>query len=474
MAKTAKDIMNYIAEHNIEMVDFKMVDINGQFRHVTIPASNFNEDTMKNGIGFDASNYGYAVVEKSDMVFIPDLDTAMEDPFCEIPTLSMTGNAMIIDYPDNRPLDQYPRNIVAAAEKYMKDTGIADTMLILPEFEFYVFDQAGWNVGSDSVGYYVDAEQAHWNSETEGLGNVVPKQGHYHIAKPLDKTFDMRSEMCLEMAKAGIAIKYHHPEVGGAGQFEIEPLLGKMSEMADNTMLIKYIIRNVAANHGMTATFMPKPVYGEAGSGMHVHMLLLKDGEPVFSDDNGYSHLSKEAHYFMGGLLKHISALCALTNPSTNSFKRLIPGFEAPVTVGYATSNRSAVIRIPAYAKEPKLRRFELRNPDATCNPYFCYAAILMAGLDGIKNKIDPHENGWGPYDVNLYKLSPEEKAKLQGLPSRLEDALDALEKDHDFLTAGGVFPEQLLKNFIAKKREECMSFSAIPHPAEFERYFNL
>ena len=474
MAKTAKDIMNLIVENGIQMVDFKMVDINGQYRHVTIPACSFNEDTMKNGIGFDASNYGYAVVEKSDMVFIPDPDTAVVDPFCSVPTLSMTGNAMIIDYPENKPLGQYPRNIVLAAEKYMQDSGIADTMLILPEFEFYLFDNVGWNVSHNNISVNVDAEQAHWNSDVEGTGCIVPLQGHYHIAKPLDKTYECRSEMCLEMEKAGISIKYHHPEVGGAGQFEIEPKLGKMSEMADNTMMIKYIIRNVAAKYGMAATFMPKPVYGEAGSGMHVHMLLLKDGEPVFSDDNGYSHLSKEAHYFMGGLLKHIGSLCAITNPSTNSFKRLIPGFEAPVTVGYATSNRSAVIRIPAYAKEPKLRRFELRNPDATCNPYFCYAAILMAGLDGIKNKIDPHENGWGPYDCNLFNLPEEEKAKLTGLPTSLDAALDELEKDYAYLTEGGVFPEALIKNFIAVKRKECSAFAAIPHPAEFEKYFNL
>jgi len=218
---------------------------------------------------------------------------------------------------------------------------------------------------------------------------------------------------------------------------------------------------------------MPKPVYNEAGSGMHVHMLLLKNGQPVFSDDNGYSHLSEAAHFFMGGLLKHISALCALTNPSTNSFKRLVPGFEAPVTVGYATSNRSAVIRIPAYAKTPNMRRFELRNPDATCNPYFAYAAILMAGLDGIKNKIDPHKNGWGPYDVNLYTLSDKEKKKLKQLPTRLDDALDALEKDHAFLCEGGVFPEELIKNFIKTKRAELANFNAIPHPAEFDKYFN-
>ena len=474
MTKTAQDIMNLIRENDIQMVDFKMVDINGQYRHVTIPAKNFSEKTMRDGIGFDASNYGYAVVEKSDMVFIPDPNTAVMDPFCEIPTLSMTGNAMIIDQPENRPLAQYPRNIVLAAEKYMCDSGIADTMFILPEFEFYLFDQIGWEVRPDSIGMTIDVNQAHWNSYNEGRGVIVPKQKNYHIAKPFDPTYECRSEMCLLMEEAGIRIKYHHPEVGAAGQFEIEPQLGKMSEMADSSMMIKYIIRNTALKHGKTATLMPKPVYGEAGSGMHVHILLMKDGQPVFSDDAGYSNLSKEAHYFMGGLLKHIASLCAITNPSTNSFKRLVPGFEAPVTVGYATSNRSAVIRIPAYAKSPELRRFELRNPDATCNPYFCYAAILMAGLDGIKNKIDPHENGWGPYDCNLYHLPEEEKAKLQGLPTSLDEALNALEADHDYLTAGGVFPEELLRNFIRTKRQECREMSAIPHPAEFDRYYNL
>ncbi len=474
MSKTTQDIISFIKDNGIQMVDFKIVDINGQFRHVTIPASQFTESTMTDGIGFDASNYGYAVVEKSDMVFIPDLDTAIIDPYCQVPTLSITGNAMVIDHPNNRPLDQYPRNIVLAAEQYMKDSGIADTMLILPEFEFHMFDQVGWSVRPDSIGIELDTKQAYWNSACEGLGNVVPHQKNYHIAKPLDTTYECRSEMCLELEKMGIPIKYHHPEVGAAGQFEIEPMLGQMSKMADASMMIKYVIRNTAAKHGQVATFMPKPVYGEAGNGMHVHMLLLKDGEPVFSDDNGYSHLSKEAHYFMGGLLKHIASLCAITNPSTNSFKRLVPGFEAPVTVGYATSNRSAVIRIPAYAKTPNLRRFEIRNPDATCNPYLCYAALLMAGLDGIKNKIDPHENRWGPYDMNLYSLSDEEKAKLSSLPTRLEDALDALEKDHDYLTAGGVFPEQLIKNFIAMKRKECSEMSKIPHPAEFDKYFNI
>ncbi len=469
-----QEVIKLIKDNGIKMVDFKMVDINGRFRHVTIPAENFSEDTMKSGIGFDASNYGYAVVEKSDMVFIPDPDTALIDPFCEIPTLSMTGNAMIIDTPENRPLPQYPRNIIKAAVKQMQDSGVADEMYILPEFEFYLFDNVSWGVEPNYIGSSVDAVQSYWNSASEGKGVIVPKQKNYHIAKPFDVAYECRSEMCMHMKDAGIEINYHHPEVAASGQFEIEPQLGEVVHMADASMMIKYIIHNTALKHGKTATFMPKPIYGEAGSGMHVHMLLMKDGKPVFSDDNGYAHLSKTAHYFMGGLLKHIASLCAITNPSTNSFKRLVPGFEAPVTVGYATSNRSAVIRIPAYAKSPEKRRFELRNPDATCNPYFCYAAILMAGLDGIKNKIDPHENGWGPYDFNLFHLPEEEKKKLQGLPTSLDAALDALEADHDYLIEGGVFPEILIENFIKSKRAECAELAKIPHPAEFDRYYNL
>lgn len=472
--RTAKDIIRLIAEQDIKMVDFKIVDINGQFRHVTIPASQFTEDTMVNGIGFDASNYGYAVVEKSDMVFIPDLDTANVDPYCEIPTLSITGNAMVIDYPENRPLDQYPRNIVLAAEQYMKDCGIADTMLILPEFEFHLFDQAGWSVRPDAVGYSVDSEQAYWNSDTQGQGVVVPHQKHYHMAKPFDRTYECRAEMCLELEKMGVAIKYHHPEVGAAGQFEIEPMLGQMSKMADATMMIKYVIHNTALKYGKVATFMPKPVFGEAGNGMHVHMLLKKDGQPVFYDPDGYAQLSQTAMYFIGGLLTHVRSLCALTNPSTNSYKRLIPGFEAPVTIGYAMANRSAVIRIPAYVKSPDKKRFELRNPDATCNPYYAYAAILMAGLDGIRNKIDPADHNWGPFDFNLFDLPEEERARLGHLPASLDEALDALEQDHAYLTAGGVFPESLIQNWIRAIRADSSEIGRIPHPAEFVRYFDL
>ena len=272
----------------------------------------------------------------------------------------------------------------------------------------------------------------------------------------------------------GVKVKYHHHEVGGPGQLEIEVELADVAQMADNTMVTKYIIRNAAVAEGCTATFMPKPIYGEAGNGMHVHMLLKKDGKPLFYDENGYAQLSKLAHNFMGGLLRHAKSLCAITNPSTNSFKRLVPGFEAPVTIGYATANRSAVIRIPAYAKSPMSKRFELRNPDGTCNPYYAYAAILMAGLDGVINEIDPSANGWGPYDFNLFDLPEEEKAKIDSLPKSLDEALDALEADHDYLTKGGVFPERLIEIWIDRKRKEAARINQIPHPAEFERYYDL
>ncbi|MBE6927420.1 MAG: type I glutamate--ammonia ligase [Ruminococcaceae bacterium] len=468
------DAQKYIADNDIQMVDFKMVDIDGRWRHITIPAARFTEDTLVSGIGFDGSNYGFAPVENSDMVFIPDLATAAFDPFSEVPTLTMSGDAMIIARPENKPFDQYPRNVVKRAVEYMREEGIADEMIIGPEFEFHVFDNVEFECRPECVRCEIDTAEAEWNSGVGGDGYEIAHKGGYHIGTPQDRYYDMRSRMCMLMDDWGVKVKYHHHEVGGPGQLEIEVELGDIVSMADNTMVTKYIIRNTAKEEGCTATFLPKPVYNEAGNGMHVHMLLTKDGKPLFYDENGYAQLSELAHWFMGGLLKHAKSLCAITNPSTNSFKRLVPGFEAPVTIGYATANRSAVIRIPAYAKSPMSKRFELRNPDGTCNPYYAYAAILMAGLDGVKNKIDPSANGWGPYDFNLFDLSDEEKAKIDGLPTTLEEALDALEADHDYLTAGGVFPERLLKIWIARKRKEAASVNRVPHPAEFKQYYDL
>ncbi len=474
---SVSQVQSFCKENGVRIIDFKMVDLDGRWRHISIPAERFTDETMKYGIGFDGSNYGYAPIEKSDMVFIPMIESAKLDPYCEIPTLTMMGDVRVIGENENKPFDQYPRNVALAAIDYMKGEGIADSMIIGPEFEFYVFDNVSFESSPSCVGYSVDTTQAEWNSG-DAFGNnngyTVAVKGGYHCAPPQDITNDLRSRMCLRMNDWGVDVKYHHHEVGGPGQVEVEVELGDMVDMADKTMIIKYIIKNEAVAAGKTATFMPKPVAAEAGNGMHVHMLLKKDGKPIFYDKEGYSGLSKEAHWFIGGLLKHCPSLCAITNPSTNSFRRLVPGFEAPVTIGYATSNRSAVIRIPAYAKSPENKRFELRNPDATCNPYYAYAAILMAGLDGIKNKIDPSANGWGPFDFNLYNLSDEEKKKIQGLPKNLAEALDALEADHDYLTAGGVFPERLLEIWIKKRRAEYDKLNAIPHPAEFGLYYDL
>lgn len=472
MAKQLNDVLKMCKENDVKIVDFKMTDIDGKWRHLCIPIERLTEKTMEFGIGFDGSNYGYAPIESSDMVFVPDLDTAVIDPFSETPTLTMIGDVMIIDRPSNRPFDQYPRNIAKAAVEYMKSTGIADEMIIGPEYEFYIFDDVAFETKPESMGYAIDAVQSEWSDEN--LGYQTRHKEGYHSDVPYDVNVDLRNDMTLLLQDWGVAVKYHHTEVGGCGQQEIEVELGEMTKLADATMVAKHVIKNAANMSGKTATFMPKPVAGEAGSGMHVHMLLKKDGKPVFYDENGYAQLSDTALYFIGGLLKHASSLCAITNPSTNSYKRLVPGYEAPVTIGYAMSNRSAVVRIPAYAKSPEDKRFELRNPDATCNPYYAYAAILMAGLDGIENKIDPKAMGWGPYDFNLYSLSDEEKAKIDSLPSSLEEALDALEKDHDYLTKGGVFPQRLLDIWVEKKKNDAKLVNETPHPMEFSLYYGL
>ena len=476
MFKSVKDVRAYCEKNKIEMIDFKMIDINGRWRHLAFPWKRLTEDTMKYGIGFDGSNYGYAAVEKSDMVFIPDLSTAVIDPFMDIPTITMMGDVMVIDLPENRLFDQYPRNVAAAAQEYMRLEGIADEMIIGPEFEFYLFDRVSYETKTQTAGFEVDTRYAEWNSGEydNNMGYQVPVKGGYHVDIPHDTTYGLRSHICMLLEDWGVGVKYHHHEVGGPGQVEIEVELGPMLDMADKTMIAKYVIKNAAAQAGKTATLMPKPIYNEAGSGMHVHMHLFKKGKPLFYDKNGYSQLSDTAMYFIGGLLKHAASLCAFTDPSTNSYKRLVPGFEAPVTIGFATANRSSVIRIPAYAKSPENKRFELRNPDGTCNPYYAYAAILMAGIDGIRNKIDPVKEGWGPYDFNLYNLTDEEKAKIQGLPKTLDEALAALDEDHDYLTAGGVFPVELIKIWRENKQKEADYINSIPSSAEYEKYYDL
>ena len=476
MFDNLKQAKQFCSENEIKMVDFMMVDLDGRWRHLTIPVDRLTEDTLENGIGFDGSNYGFAPVEKSDMVFVPDLKSSYVDEFAEVSTLAMIGDVYVIDLPLNRRFSQDPRNVALHAEEYMKKLGIADEMRVGPEFEFHVFDHVSYDVESNSSRYMVDTNQAAWNTgdNNENLGYKMPLKGGYHMAPPLDKLSGFRSRVTMLMEKQGILVKYHHHEVGGPGQLEIEVEMGSMLEMADKTMMTKYLIKNAAIAEKKTATFMPKPIYAEAGNGMHVHMHLFKNGKPLFYDENGYSQLSETALHFIGGLLIHARALCAFTNPSTNSYKRLVPGYEAPVTIGYATSNRSSVIRIPAYAKGPNKKRFELRSPDGTCNPYYAFSAILMAGLDGIQKKIDPSKEGFGPYDFNLFDLSPEEQKKIKQLPRSLDEALDALETDHEFLTADDVFPQKLIDIWIKKRRQESARYNQLPHPVEFDMYYDL
>ncbi|MCL1975600.1 MAG: type I glutamate--ammonia ligase [Firmicutes bacterium] len=476
MFNTLSDAKYYIKENEIKMIDLMMTDLNGRFRHVTLPCERLTAEVFEYGIGFDGSNYGFAPVESSDMVFIPDLKTAYLDPFAEVATLAMLGGVYVIDLPQNRRFDQDPRNVALQAEDYLSKSGIADNIRISPEFEFHVFDHVSYSLLPHASGFCVDSEKAEWNSSLKGfnMGYKMAKKGGYHMAPPLDDLHGFRSRASLLMEKSGIKVKYHHHEVGGPGQSEIEVEFGGLLEMADKTMMTKYILKNAAIAENKTVTFLPKPIYGEAGNGLHVHMHLFKNGLPLFYDPHGYAQFSETAMHFMGGILRHASALCAFTNPSTNSYKRLTPGYEAPVTVGFATSNRSAVIRIPAYAKSPAEKRFELRSPDGTCNPYYAYAAILMAGIDGVQKKIDPVEESYGPYDFNLFNLPEEEKAKIMSLPQSLEKALDELEKDHDFLTAAAVFPQNLIEIWLKNRKAEVDYYNQLPHPLEYALYFDL
>ena len=475
MFKNIGEIKKFIKNNDVKFIDFKLVDLQGRFRHLCIPAENLTEQTMKDGIGFDASNYGYAHVEKSDMVFIPDLSTAVVDPFTKTKTITMMANVYKIENPNNIPFEQYPRNVVKAAIASMKKAKIADEMIIGPEYEFNLFDSMKYSLEPNSISYSLNARESEWSSNTDcGLNTHTLTKGGYHIDRPSDVGFDVRNDICDKMKDFGINVKYHHHEVGGSGQEEVEVQLDEMSKLADDTMLAKYIIKNCASNAGMTATLMPKPIYNEAGNGMHVHMLLKKNGKSIFYKKGNYANLSDKAMYFIGGILKHINSICVFTNPTTNSYKRLVPGFEAPVTIGYASANRSSVIRIPMYAKGEENTRFELRNPDATCNPYFAYSAILMAGLDGIKNKIDPKDYNWGPFDCNLYELSDKEKAKLKQLPKNLDEAIEALNKDHDYLLADGVFSKELINNWVNAIKKDAEKVNRMPHPAEFELYYDL
>lgn len=476
MFKTVKEVKEFCVEECVEFIDFKVIDLAGRWHHLTITPNMFDYKVMEDGIGFDGSSYGFLMVNKSDMVFIPDLSTAFIDPFTVHKTLIMIANIYSLQDGVKR-YEGDPRYIAEKVEEYMKSTGIADQSKLGPEFEFYILDHVSYEVTPHRLNVTLDAAQAEWNTGENGctnLGFKVKHHGGYHVDAPLDVNYDLRNEMVLLLEENGVPVKYHHPEVGGPGQLEIEVNFDNAFEMADRTMKLKYIVKNLSVKHGKTVTFMPKPFYKEAGSGMHVHFHLFKDGEPLFYDEKGYAGTSQLALYSIGGMLKHAGALSAICNPSTNSYKRLVPGYEAPVSKCFALSNRSAVIRIPGYANRPEDKRFEYRSSDATCNPYLAYSALLMAALDGIKNKIDPTEEGFGPIDKNIFDLPEEEKAKIKGLPKSLEEACDALEEDFEFLLEGGVFTKELINNILKANRKDALKVGQIPHPVEFQMYYDL
>ncbi|MBN2148689.1 MAG: type I glutamate--ammonia ligase [Anaerolineales bacterium] len=473
MFNTFEQARHYLDENRIQIVDFKFTDLYGRWHHLSVPVSQFSPELLENGIGFDGSAVGLKSVKAGDMVLVPDLSTAMRDPFWEAPTLSFICKTLEADTHDIFTND--PRNIAIRAEAHLRDTGIADESRWGPEFEFYIFDRVSYEYGANRASYRIDCREADWNSAEGGHGHYIPLHGGYHAIPPKDQSYNLRTEITLLLESMGVPVKYHHHEVGGPGQSEIEtPMMG-LVQAGDATMIIKYVTKMAAHAHGQTVTFMPKPLYGEAGSGMHFHQHLFKRGKNVFYDAKGYGCMSKTALSYIGGLLMHGAALLALTNPSTNSYSRLIPGYEAPVNAFFSLGNRSAAVRIPKYANTPETARMEFRPPDATCNVYLALAAQLLAGLDGIQQGVDPTAMGFGPIDANIFAWSDEQRATIKSFPSSLDEALIALENDHDFLLSGGVFSETLIRQWVDYKRDqEYYPVRNRPHPYEMKLYFDV
>ena len=481
MFENFDQLRKFILENNIKFIDFKEIDLAGRWHHLTIPVNKFNEGLLENGIGFDGSSYGFLSVEKSDMVFIPDIKSAFIDPISEVPTINLIGDIYNITAKGYERFEDDPRYVAEKCEKYLLESGISDLCLFGPEFEFYILDNVEFRIEPHNIEVHLDSAQADWNTCESAHDDYKKNRGYkvlahkgYHTDIPYDTSFDLRNKMVLLLEKNGVPVKYHHSENGGPGQVEIEVDFSTLRDMGDRTQKLKYIVKNTAIKNGKTATFMPKPFFGEAGSGMHVHFQMFKNNKPLFYDKKGYSCLSDTALYAIGGILRHSPSLMAFTNPSINSYKRLVPGYEAPVCICFAEANRSAVIRIPGYTIAPEEKRFEYRPPDATANPYLCFSAILMAAIDGIKNKIDPSAEGFGPFDKNMYKLTEEEKKQVKMLPATLEEAACALKKNHDFLLAGGVFSKSIINSQLVQLRRDIEEFNLIPHPLEFRKYFDL
>jgi glutamine synthetase len=472
---TPKDVLALAKKAGARMVDVKFVDTFGAWQHFTVPVGELTEEVFEEGFGFDGSSIrGWKSIEASDMLAMPDPTTAFVDPFCAVPTLSVT--ATISETGTKEPYSRDPRGIAHRAEQYLRGTGIADTAVFGPEAEFFIFDSVRFDQKANSCFYEVDSGEAAWNSgrdEIEGPGSgnlgykIRHKEGYFPVG-PTDTQQDLRTEMCLVMEQLGIVVERQHHEVATAGQAEIDFRFNTLVKTADTMMLYKYIIKNVARKHGKTVTFMPKPLFGDNGSGMHTHQSLWSKGKPLFAGKE-YAGLSPMALHYIGGILKHARALCALCNPTTNSYKRLVPGYEAPVNLAYSARNRSAAIRIPTFSESPKSKRIEYRPPDPAANPYLAYSALLMAGLDGVLNRIDPGE----PLDKNIYELPPEEAHRVPKVPSSLGEALDSLEQDHEFLLRGDVFSKDFLNMWIEHKRREHDALRLRPHPYEFYLYYD-
>ncbi len=472
MFASAREALKYITDQRIAMVDLKVVGVAGQWMHITIPARSFTRKHFEEGVGYDGSSgSGFSTVEDGDVAAMPEPTTAFVDPFWEKPTISFICGTVAADTKASLASD--PRAIAQRAEAYMRNAGVADEALMGPEFEFNVFDRL--DVVNDPYQTVVSIHSS--EVETDGTGPAIQHKRGYLAVPPAEHLHDMRSEIALILEEMRIPVRYHHHEVGAPGQCEIEIDLGPLVQVADRTMLIKYVVKNVARRHGKLATFMPKPVYGEAGNGMHVHQKLDKDGKPLFFDaaKKNYAHLSDLALHYIGGLLRHGCALTGLTNPSTNSFKRLEAGNEAPVNLFFSLANRSAAIRVPKYAIQPEDKRIEYRPPDFTGNIYLTLSGMLMAGLDGIESRIDVEASHFGPFDVDISKRDEAFLSKITPLPRSLYDAMDALGEDHAFLLNGDVFSESFIKHWIeTKRREETDHIAARPHPYEYQLYLDV
>ena len=473
---TGKEVIKFIKDEGIQIVDLKFVDMPGLWQHFSISAREFEEDAFTEGVGFDGSSIrGFQAINESDMLLMPDGEATFVDPFTAVPTLSI-----ICDVKDPITGELYsrdPRHIAKKAEAYLKESKVADRCYFGPEAEFYILDSVRFDQSYNYGYYHIDSEEGFWNSgkkdtdTQKNLGYKIRYKEGYFPVPPADSLQDIRSEMMLTLERLGVRVEVHHHEVGTAGQTEIDLRFDTLTKMGDNMLKYKYVTKNVAHKHGKTVTFMPKPIFQDNGSGMHVHQSLWAGKKNLFFHKGKYADLSEDAVHYIGGLLKHAPALLAFAAPTTNSYKRLVPGFEAPVNLAYSRRNRSAACRIPMYSASPKAKRVEFRPPDPSCNPYMAFAAMMMAGLDGVENKVDPGQ----PLDKDIYDLGPEELAKVPSMPGSLEDALDALEKDHAFLLKGDVFTEELLSTYIDYKRsKEVDAVRLRPHPYEFALYYDI